>query len=187
MTAVDIANRVLHAILRAGPQPAQRCYDVAAKWKVSARSLERAKASLGVLSRRDGPGWVWELPAQDAASMNEQLPEARVVHVHMPATSAEPAVATGLPDGGSEAVPQPPAIRPVLGVVPPVVPESTDLASDLAWALTFPAGRPGFRDVAGLLDEARGHAGKEQPTVDDVPRDVLYRLRTLRRRMDVTT
>src|SRR5215469_11174501 len=62
------AKTFLEAFLAKGPQEATEVYKAAADEGISRRTLHRAKADLGVGSRRrkDGEGWEWVLPSKGA-------------------------------------------------------------------------------------------------------------------------
>lgn len=63
--ALDAAASYLSEALGAGPRLAAELIAEAAARHVSETSLRRAKAKLGIVARRAGKGWAWELAEQD--------------------------------------------------------------------------------------------------------------------------
>jgi hypothetical protein len=57
------ARRLLADLLAGGPVEARRVEERAEKAEVSWRTVEKAKKDLGIISRRKGGAWIWELPA----------------------------------------------------------------------------------------------------------------------------
>jgi hypothetical protein len=55
------AERFLQRFLRAGPKSATEIRRAADKLGIDWSTLTRAKAKLGVVSEREGKGWVWRL------------------------------------------------------------------------------------------------------------------------------
>ena len=64
-TKLELATEFLQIILANGAVPVKTIYsEGATAWGVGLpeRTIDRAKAELGILSKRDGKTWVWELP-----------------------------------------------------------------------------------------------------------------------------
>jgi hypothetical protein len=69
-TRIVEAMWILYSLLRDGPLPAAEVFRLAAEAGVSRRTLERAKQTMQVATRKEGSGvgsrWVWELPDDEA-------------------------------------------------------------------------------------------------------------------------
>jgi len=74
-SALDEAARWLEGLLVCGPQPGNKVKDQAHRDGIAVRTLERAKAKLGVVNGPDGFGgpWVWSLP--ESANESTVSPE----------------------------------------------------------------------------------------------------------------
>ncbi|MBK7889620.1 MAG: AAA family ATPase [Bdellovibrionales bacterium] len=59
---IDVAKEFLITALADGPVPALRLIDDAVSVGVSKRTLFRAKSTMNVASRKNGPSWDWTLP-----------------------------------------------------------------------------------------------------------------------------
>jgi putative DNA primase/helicase len=66
-SAVTEAIEWLRGYLGDGPQPADGVYAQARKDGIAERTLKRAKAKMGVASRREGASWVWVPPEKNAS------------------------------------------------------------------------------------------------------------------------
>lgn len=72
--ARDTAKQFLAEILAAGPLPKRDITEAADANCIAKRTLERAKADLGVIAKKDGfdSGWTWQLPDQKPQWQDEQ-------------------------------------------------------------------------------------------------------------------
>jgi len=59
---LEVAQDFLRDILADGKRPAKEIYEEGISFGLSERTLDRAKAELGIVSKRDGKTWVWGLP-----------------------------------------------------------------------------------------------------------------------------
>jgi len=67
-SALDAAGQFLRDRLAAGARLASELVAEAEAIAISEKSLQRAKAKLGIVSRRSGKNWAWELPQDDQGS-----------------------------------------------------------------------------------------------------------------------
>ena len=63
-TKLELAEEFLLDILGEGSVPVKAIYEEGASCYLAfpERTLDRAKVALGIVSKRDGKTWVWELP-----------------------------------------------------------------------------------------------------------------------------
>jgi hypothetical protein len=77
--AVEQACAIVKDLLRAGPQPVDEILRQAQEAGVSRRTLQRAKAELGIQSEfhqdKQGKGWIWTLPRDEAGADALDWPE----------------------------------------------------------------------------------------------------------------
>lgn len=67
--AVQHAEVWLSAYLRHGPRPAKEGFEAAAAMDIAARTLKRAKQSLGVHSQKERGIWYWLLPSSQCGPL----------------------------------------------------------------------------------------------------------------------
>jgi hypothetical protein len=63
--ALAAAKRFLRGMLAAGPVAVSEIEGAAKAERVASRTLDRAKAALGVVSIKDGKIWKWQVPKED--------------------------------------------------------------------------------------------------------------------------
>jgi AAA domain len=66
----DEAIELLTRELKKGPKTANELKEIAEKYSISVRTLNRAKSELGVASRKIGNQWSWELPGNRMVRVN---------------------------------------------------------------------------------------------------------------------
>lgn len=67
-STLDAAGLFLREMLEAGPRLAAELIAAAVAKSISETSLRRAKSKLGVVAKRSGKAWAWELPEGDQGS-----------------------------------------------------------------------------------------------------------------------
>ncbi len=60
--ALEEAEDFLREVLKEGPMPSRDVWKEAAENKIAERTLKRAKANLGIVSKKSSSGWTMELP-----------------------------------------------------------------------------------------------------------------------------
>lgn len=69
---ISEATKILTDFLSGGRRLATECYDLCKEREISSRTLERAKAALGLKSQKIQDKWYWMLPADNGGKNNEQ-------------------------------------------------------------------------------------------------------------------
>ena len=77
LTALDDACEFLRSELDQGPKPAKYLLGEGRQAGHSERTIKRAKAKLGIESRKESSGWLWSMTAEGAAKRAKDAKEAK--------------------------------------------------------------------------------------------------------------
>ncbi len=73
VTQRDRAKDYLREYLKDGYKPSKMIYQKGKEKGLDQQTLKRAKDDLGIIVRRQGPGWVWEFPPNEEPIKNKTL------------------------------------------------------------------------------------------------------------------
>ena len=77
LTALDDACEFLRSELDQGPKPAKYLLGEGRQAGHSERTIKRAKAKLGIESRKESSGWLWSMTVEGAAKRAKDAKEAK--------------------------------------------------------------------------------------------------------------